>query len=133
MVRLRNLLPHDSKLRRNRRVLLNIHVSFFAWILEFILGVLGVLVFIFMPFYSSRVVQVLLLALYSIFVPGAYLIQDSDLKSFIVESKFYILFANFIANNYMNQIIPKDPNTQYPRKSNGDIGEKQKNQSLEKE
>ena len=113
MVRLRNLLPHDSKLRRNRRVLLNIHVSFFAWILEFILGVLGVLAFFFMPFNSSRVVRVLLCALYSIFVPGAYLIQDSDLKTVIVESKFYILFANIVAHHYMNQIIPKDPGTQY--------------------
>ena len=105
---LRNLLTRDSKLRRNRRVLINVHVSFFAWILEFTVGLLGVLLFFLTPFNSSRPVRMLLLVLYSICVPGAYLINDADLKSDIVENKLYIRFANIVAHNYTNRIVPKD-------------------------
>ena len=108
MWRLRNLLPDDSKLRRNRRRLFNVHISFFVWILEFILGFLAVLVFFLMPFNASRVVDIVCLVFYSNIVPGAYLLNDSDLKSVIVESRFYIRFANTVARDSMNQIVPSD-------------------------
>ena len=114
MVNLRNLLADDSKLRRNRRVLLNVHVSFIVWMLEFMLGFLVVLNFFVMPLNSSRGVDIVSLIFYTIVVPGAYLINDSDLKSQIVDSKFYILFANTVAHGYANQIIPRERNRQDP-------------------
>ena len=108
MWRLRNLLPDTSKRKRNRRKLLNVHVSFFMWILEFMFGFLGVLTFILMPFNSSRVVEIVCFAIYSIIIPGAYLLNDANLKSVIVESRLYIRFANAVARDSMNQIVPSD-------------------------
>ena len=113
-MRLRNLLPDDSKYRRNRRILLNVQISFFVWILEFMLGCLGVLVFFVMPFNSSRAVDIVCLVFYTIVVPGAYLINDPELKSKMVDSRFYILFTNTVAHNYMNQIIPRERDNQDP-------------------
>ena len=108
MWRLRNLLPDDSKRRRNRRNLLNVHVSFFVWSLEFMFGFLGVLTFVFMPFNSSRIVDIVCFVFYAIILPGAYLLNDSNIKLVIVESRFYILFANTVARDSMNQIVPSD-------------------------
>ena len=90
------------------------HVSFFVWMLEFMLGFLVVLNFFVMPLNSSRGVDIVSLIFYTIVVPGAYLINDSDLKSQIVDSKFYILFANTVAHGYANQIIPRERNMQDP-------------------
>ena len=109
MVRLRNLLSDRGKARRNRRILLNMQVSFLAWLLEFIGGLIIVLM-IFLPQENdmTRGLNLLTGVFFLIIVPSAYLINGADVKSAIVDSKPYLAFINTFAPNSMNQIVPRE-------------------------
>ena len=109
MVRLRKLLSDTAKVRRNRRIILNMQVSFLAWLLEFIGGLMAILM-IFLPQENdtTRGLNLLTGVLYLIIVPSAYLINSADVKSAIVDSKPYLAFMNKFAPHSMNQIVPKE-------------------------
>ena len=109
MVKLRKLLSDSAKARRNRRIILNMQVTFLAWLLEFIGGLIAIMV-VFLPHENNVTPGLLLLTevFYCIIVPSAYLINSADLKSAIIDSKPYLAFTNKFAPHSMNQIVPEE-------------------------
>ena len=108
MVKLRKLLSESSKIRRHRRILLNIHITFLAWALE----VFGFLVgFTFGMIIghqnnSTRGVQMILSVIYLIIVPGAHIINSIDVKQRIVQSNIYIGFVNKVYGPLTSKVVP---------------------------
>ena len=112
MKSLKKLLVKRSKIHRNRRVLLNIHIQVLAWLME----VLPCLVAIFMCFIPFERVATIVSSHvagigYAIFVPAVYLNND-DLKNSILENKWYLAFTNKFFSNTINKIIPADDETE---------------------
>ena len=70
MFNLRKLLSKSSKIKRNRRLLLNLQISCIAWATELIGGLVGVLM-VFLPFenVSSRVRQIVTDFVYFVILP----------------------------------------------------------------
>ena len=93
MVKLRKLLPDSKKIRRRQRIFVNMNITFIAWLIEFLGGFAGVLM-IFLPQQNitTRALQMLTGFMSFIVVPCAYLMNSSDIKSAIIDNKFYVVF-----------------------------------------
>ena len=110
MVRLDKLLAEKSKIRRGRRILLNIHITFLAWIVEligFIVGFIGLLLQ--HKTNGPRFLRNITGVFYFILVPSTYLINSSNVKSLILDNKLYLTFINkFLPNSLI--MLPPDNN-----------------------
>ena len=100
MVTLKKVLTDSSKARRRRCNILNIQMTIFAWVVEFI-GFLGIIVGSVIVGHGSLVTTFLLqlfsMSIYFIFLPYVYLLNEtSSLKNAIVDNRFYVSFITFV-------------------------------------
>ena len=111
MFNLRKLLSKSSKIQRNRRLLLNLQISFVAWAVELIGGIVGSLM-IFLPFanVSSRLRQMVTDTVYFVILPIIYTVNNEDTKIYILQSTLYLKFTNFFFNGWVNKIAPANDN-----------------------
>ena len=109
MFTLRKLLTKNSKIYRNRRLLLNLQLSFIAWIAEFIGGLIGALILL-LPFanVSSRLKQIFTDLVYFVILPMIYMANGEDTKSSLLENNLYLKFSDFVFNQWINKIVPGD-------------------------
>ena len=110
MVKLHKLLAASKKIRRRRRIFLNMHISFVAWVIESFGGVAGMLM-IFLPHENrtTRGLQFITGFVYFLVVPCAYLMNSSDVKSVILNNATYLKFTNRFFPR-INQIAPVNNN-----------------------
>ena len=95
MEKLRNLISGDTKARRYRRIVLNLHITYLAWAVEstgFLFGAL--MTFLQHENNKTRVLQIVTGIIYFILVPSTYLINSNDIKATMVDSKLYLAYTN---------------------------------------
>ena len=112
MTKLKKLLTTSSKIRRNRRRLLNLQIQFFAWLVELSSGLIF-LIAISLPMHtiSTDAVALCMNFIYWVAIPGIYLINNNDLKSWLMENHLYIKFSNKFFPSTINTIdFGKDDN-----------------------
>ena len=105
MTRLKKLLSTSSKIRRNRRRLLVLQIQIFAWLVEFIAGILG-LILIMGPITKlpASTIGLFTSIVYFILVPSVFLINNEDLKSKIIENEIYLTITNKFFSRSINRI-----------------------------
>ena len=103
MKSLRNLLTTSTRTVRNKRHLINIHVTILAWLVEF-LGFFIVFLGHYIIGHNMKFfVQVLELVCYCIVLPYVYMINDTKGKMKIAESKWYHWILRLF-NSKMNDV-----------------------------
>ena len=119
MIKLRKILTESSKIRRRRRIYLNIHITIIAWLGEFLGGLFAVLM-IFLPHENgiTRGLHLVNLALFATVVPCVYLMNSSDVKSAILDNKIYLTIVNRFSPR-INQIVPANINSEDLENPNG--------------
>ena len=103
MTKLRKLLTDSSKARRHRRKILNLQITFLAWLVEltgFLLMFLGVFVLGHRNNVFNYLMQTLTLFIYLVLLPSIFLLNDHDTKSVIVESNLYKTILTVFHCNY---------------------------------
>ena len=112
MFRLRKLLADSSKAQRHRRKILNVQITFLAWLVESV-GFLVIFLGMFILGHESNTfnffMQSLTLVIYFIVLPTVFLINDSDVKSSIVASNWYDRILTIFHCNYVK---PNDNDTE---------------------
>ena len=105
MTRLKKLLNTSSKIRRNRRRLLVLQIQIFAWLVEFIAGIVG-LILITGPITKlpSSVIGVFTSIVYFVLVPSVFLINNEDLKSKIIDNEIYLTITNKFFSRSINRV-----------------------------
>ena len=105
MTRLKKLLSTSSKIRRNRRKLLVLQIQIFAWLVEFIAGIVG-LILIMGPITTlpANVIGVFTTIVYFVLVPSVFLINNEDLKSKIIDNEIYLTITNKFFSRSINRI-----------------------------
>ena len=125
MFDLRKLLSKGSKIKRNRRLLLNLQISCIAWATELIGGLVGALI-VFLPFenVSSRARQIVTDFVYFVILPTIYLTNSDDNKSIILQNGIYLRINDLFFNQWVNKIVPAnedDKETQNICEGCGDV------------
>ena len=106
---LNKLLNENSKVTRRRRILLNIHITVIAWLLEFIGYLFGFLTtFMLQDNDTMRSFQIISSIIYFNIVPGSYLINSSEIKDFLINSKIYVIFTNTFYSKSINKVMPAE-------------------------
>ena len=105
MTKLKKLLANSSKIRRNRRRLLNLQIQIFAWLVEFFSG----LIFVVAVSQLRHTILLDVVGLYTNFIywvviPGIYLMNNDDFKSWVTENQLYIEFTNRFFPTSINTI-----------------------------
>ena len=95
MEKLRTLLPENKKIRRRRRIFLNMNIHIIAWIIE----LFGNLSFVLMIWgtqenWTTRGLEVVVGFIYSIAIPYTYLMNSSDIKKMVLDNWIYLAFIN---------------------------------------
>ena len=105
MTRLKKLLNTSSKIRRNRRKLLVLQIQIFAWLVEFIAGIVG-LIMVMGPITKlpANVIGVFTTIVYFVLVPSVFLINNEDLKSKIIDNEIYLTITNKFFSRSINRI-----------------------------
>ena len=105
MTRLKKVLVKSSKIRRNRRKLLNLQIQIFAWLVELSSGLIF-LIAISVPMHtiSTDVVGLYMNFIYWVAIQGIYLMNNDDLKSWVTENHLYIGFTNRFFPSTINTI-----------------------------
>ena len=105
MTRLKKLLSTSSKIRRNRRKLLVLQIQIFAWLVEFIAGIVG-LILIMGPITKlpANVIGVFTTIVYFVLVPSVFLINNEDIKSKIIDNEIYLTITNKFFSRSINRI-----------------------------
>ena len=105
MTSLKKLLDTSSKIRRNRRRLLVLQIQIFAWLVEFIAGIVG-LILIMGPITKlpANVIGVFTTIVYFVLVPSVFLINNEDLKSKIIDNEIYLTITNKFFSRSINRI-----------------------------
>ena len=105
MTRLKKVLVKSSKIRRNRRKLLNLQIQIFAWLVEFFSGLFFV-VAASQPRHtiSYDAVVFYIIIVYWVAIPGIYLMNNDDFKSWVTENQLYIEFTNRFFPTSINTI-----------------------------
>ena len=97
MVTLKNILTDSSKARRHRSNLLNIQITMLAWLTEF-MGFFAFLLGSFLVGQRNKpilfLLQLLSASLNFIILPSIFLISNSQLKSNILDSNWYLAFIH---------------------------------------
>ena len=107
MAKLSKLLAKSSKIRRNRRILLNIQITIIAWSVEVIAAFIAAMIFL-TPYGENKEAILGLISdvMYLIILPSIYLINSHDFKNEIVGSKLYLTFADRFFFRFVNEIVP---------------------------
>ena len=107
MEALKKMLSKSSKIERNRRRLLNIHIQVFAWMMEVLMCVISIFMS-FAPFLKfANIISGHFVGLgYFVFVSSVYLVNNNELKNRIVESRFYLEFLDRFFSRAVNKIVP---------------------------
>ena len=105
MTRLKKLLHTSSKIRRNRRRLLVLQIQIVAWLVEFIAGIVGIIL-IMGPITNlpASVIGVFTSIVYFVLVPSVFLINNEDLKSKIIDNEIYLTITNKFFSRSINRI-----------------------------
>ena len=106
MVKLRKLLSDSRKIRRRRRIFLAMNITIVSWLTEFF----GNIAWGLMGYYpqenrTTRGLQYILFFMYFIVIPSSYLLNTSDIRKTIVDSRIYLAFTNRFFS-HINQIRP---------------------------
>ena len=107
MLRLRKVLSDSSKDIRHRRNLINIHITFLGWLVEFIgffLIMLGSFVLGSRSPLTTLFLQTLTIIIYFNILPLAFLINDPDIKANMAETKNYLSILQFFNIQHNNKI-----------------------------
>ena len=109
MENLKNLLSRTSKIGRNQRVLLNIQIQVLAWMMEFVVCIIAMVVS-FMPFigFANVIASYLAGFGYTVLVPRVYLINNDDQKNLLLENELYLKFNNKFFSKTVNKIVPSE-------------------------
>ena len=89
------MLNDNSKIYRRQRILLNIHITILAWLVEctgYLLGFIST--FLGHENNTTRGLQALIGVIYFVLVPSTYLVNNSNSKSIILENKMYLSIIN---------------------------------------
>ena len=92
MIKLRKLLTTSSKALRHRRKILNVQITFLAWLTEslgFLVIFLGTFIFGHENNITNFFMQTITLIIYFVILPAIFLLNDYDVKSAIVVSIWY--------------------------------------------
>lgn len=105
MTKLKKVLVKSSKIRRNRRKLLNLQIQIFAWLVEFFSGLFFV-VAASQPRHtiSHDAFGLYISFIYWVVIPGIYLMNNDDFKSWVTENQLYIEFTNTFFPTSINKI-----------------------------
>ena len=127
MIKLRKLLCDSSKVKRRRRILLSMQMTFLAWVVEF-LGFVFILLGIFIIGKNNNiitfVIQTVTALLIFILVPSTYLINNSSFKSLVLKNKLYLSLIDKLFHVPINQPNSADHN---PNLHNENVAERQQN------
>ena len=107
MIRLRKLLSDASKEGRHRRKILNVLITFFAWLVEsigFLVIFLGTFILDHENNFFNYFMQTLTLVIYFNILPYVFMMNEPDLKSSIIDSKLYGTILKIFHCNYVKQI-----------------------------
>ena len=98
MTKLKKVLATSSKIRRNRRKLLNLQIQFFSGLI--------ILIVVSVPRHSisANVVDVYMNFTYWVAIPGIYFMNNDDFKSWVTENHSYIAFTNRFFPKTINAI-----------------------------
>ena len=107
MLRLRKVLSDSAKDIRHRRNLINIHITFLGWLVEFkgfFLIMLGSFVLGSRSPLTTLFLQTLTIIIYFNILPLAFLINDPDIKANAAETKYYLSILKFLKIQHKNKI-----------------------------
>ena len=97
MERLKKLLSDASKNRRSRRNVLSIQITILGWLVE-LLGFLTLAIGSFVLGHENSnvtmIMQMVTMIFYAIFLPCTILINSSEVKDRIAESRLYLTLFN---------------------------------------
>ena len=106
------MLNDSSVQRRHQRIMLNIHISFLAWLTEF-LGFCLMFLGIYVVGHENNIVtysmQTLTLIVYFNLLPSVLLMNSSEFKDFASESLLYERFLNLF-NWQFSEDLDKEEN-----------------------
>ena len=106
MTRLRKILTESSKEGRHRRKILNVLITFFAWLVEsigFLVIFLGTFLLGHENNFFNFFMQTLTLVIYFNILPYVFMMHNSNLKDNIIESKLYGIILGVFNCNYVKQ------------------------------
>ena len=107
MAKLKEILDDSAKVRRLRRIHLNIQITFLTWLVEFLgflFVVLGSFIFGNNNIYLTFFLQMMTCFVYIVIIPTMYLLNSNDSKDHISESTFYIAINNMIRLKKNNKV-----------------------------
>ena len=99
--------------RRNRRHIVNIQITILAWLTEsfaFLLIFLGSFILRNQNIVVTLIMQTLTFFCYFVLVPSILLINDSDKKGYIIESKWYVTFLSIFHWENVDEIDEQQSN-----------------------
>ena len=106
------MLNDSSVQRRHQRIMLNIHISFLAWLTEF-LGFFLMFLGMYVVGHENNIVtysmQALTLIVYFNLLPSVLLMNSSEFKDFASESLLYERFLNLF-NWQFSEDLDKEEN-----------------------
>ena len=111
MTKLHTLLSESAKARRYRRTVLNLQITFLAWVIEFV-GFFVIFLGTFILGHENNIVnyslQTLTIFIYFIALPSTFLINNTKFKIFIAESNWYSTFLNIFNCQYHDHLEEND-------------------------
>ena len=120
MVKMHKLLSDDRKIRRRRRIFLNMNITFMSWITE----CFGSIIWLLMQNYpqeniTTRGLQCIFGVMYMIVIPSSYILNSADFKKMIIDNPIYLAFTNNFFPR-INQVVPahQHQNEQLPNEDN---------------
>ena len=100
---LKKILNEESKIRRRRRILLNMHITMVAWLIEFLGYFFGLLAsFMLQDNKAMRASQIASSIIYFVVVPSSYLFNTTDIKEFLMNNDIYEKFTNAFFSKAVN-------------------------------
>ena len=107
MRKLKKLLSTSSKIRRNRQRLLNLQIQIFAWLVEFLGGMIFAIM-VLGPTHGNipnSVVGLFSSLIYFVIIPSVYSINNENFKSSIMENPLYLSLTNKLFSTRINKIF----------------------------
>lgn len=103
------MLKESSKFHRHRRIMLNIHITFLAWITE-LLGFLVIFLGTFVLGHENNFVnytfQTITIIVYFNLLPCIFFMNTPEFKDFVTESRYYEKFLHLFNWEYKSH--PED-------------------------
>ena len=107
------MLNDSSVQRRHQRIMLNIHISFLAWLTEF-LGFFLMFLGMYVVGHENNIVtysmQTLTLIVYFNLLPSILLMNSSEFKDFVSESPMYERFLSLLNWQYREDLEKEENN-----------------------